>query len=138
MSQTVDEFFQQYVQSTQSSDPKLISALYAETFMFAGPLGTQAVNRDAFAVALPKRQEYFKRMGLTRTTLESVEETSLDEFYTMVRAHWAMWFERDPQNPVQEPAAATYILHRQGGSLAIVLQLDHVDWTKHARELGLG
>ena len=64
MDQRVKEFFLRYEGANSSSDVTEISALYAETFMFGGPAGVQAVKKEDFLKVVPKRKTYFLSMGL--------------------------------------------------------------------------
>jgi hypothetical protein len=105
--------------------------------MFASPQGIQAVKRDDFLKVLPKRQEFFKTVGLTSSKIQSLEETRLDDNYFMVKAYWSMRFEKDPAQPIVAEISTTYILYRQGHSLRIVFQLDHQDLMRRVQDLGL-
>jgi hypothetical protein len=69
MDQRVKEFFLQYERANLSSDVSEISALYADTFMFGGPNGVQAVKKEDFLKVLPKRKTYFSSMGYLRPNL---------------------------------------------------------------------
>jgi len=136
-SESVQKFFEAYEKAAGSQDLDLIGALYSQTFLFGGPQGTQAVKRDDFLKVLPRRSGFFKAIGLSATTLQSIEETRLDERYRLVRVVWLMRFEKDGSPPILDPAAATYILIREEDALRIVFQLDHQDLAQRVKELGL-
>ena len=136
-SDEVVEFFDAYSRAVDSHDLAFFETAYGDTFMFAGPAGAQAVTRNDFLRALPKREAFFKAVGLTASTIVTLAETPLDDTYVMVKALWAMRFESDPEHPVVDENPATYLLRRHGGGLQIVLQLDHQDLAQRARELGL-
>jgi len=131
------DFFEAYARAADSVDLAFLESAYAETFMFAGPAGVQTVKRDEFLKILPKRKAFFAAIGLTGTEVHGLEETPLDELHVMVRARWALRFERAPGPPIVDHSAATYILRRYGGSAQIVFQIDHQDLVKRAQELGL-
>lgn len=133
---SIEEFFAAYEKATAPLDLAFLGAAYADTFMFAGPGGVQAVKRDDFLKVIPKRSAFFKAAGLSATELRKLEETGLDGQHTMVRTSWSMRFEKNAGGPVTIETAATYVL-RRGASWQIVFQLDHQDLTKRARELGL-
>jgi Domain of unknown function (DUF4440) len=140
-SDVVRKFFEDYERSINASNsedpPDLIASRYSDTFMFAGPQGSQAVKKEDFLKALPKRQFFFKTAGLTSSTIQSLEETRLDDNYVMVKAYWNMRFEKEAEQPIVAETSATYILRQEESSLRIVFQLDHQDLMKTAQDLGL-
>src|SRR5262245_44587169 len=134
LSDIVRNFFEEYERSIKASDsegaPEFIASLYSDSFMFAGPQGAQTVKKEDFLKALPKRQWFFKSIGLTSTTIQSLEETRLDDNYVMVKAYWNMRFEKEAGQPIIAETSATYILCQEESSLRIVFQLDHQDFMK--------
>jgi hypothetical protein len=141
VSDIVRKFFEDYERSVNASNlegaPELIASRYSDSFIFAGPQGAQAVKKEDFLKALPKRQWFFKTVGLTSSTIRSLEETCLDDNYVMVKAYWNMRFEKEAEQPVVAETSATYILCQEESSLRIVFQLDHQDLMKTAQDLGL-
>src|SRR5262245_21215968 len=140
-SDIVRKFFEDYERSINASrsgeGPELIASLYSDSFMFAGPQGAQAVKKEDFLKALPKRQGFFKTVGLTSSTIRSLEETRLDDNYVMVKSYWNMRFEKEAEQPIIAETYATYILCQEESSLRIACQLDHQDLMKTAQDLGL-
>lgn len=137
VSDIVRKFFESYQRSINAHDPELIASRYGDSFMFAGPQGTQAVKKEDFLKALPKRQWFFKSIGLTSSTIRSLEETRLDDNYVMVKTYWNMRFEKEAEQPIVAETSATYILCQEESSLLIVFQLDHQNLMKTAQDLGL-
>ena len=131
------EFFDAYARAADSVDLAFFESAYAETFMFAGPAGVQAVKRDDFLKVLPRRKAFFASIGLTGTQVSRLDETMLDELHTMVRVEWALRFEKAPRPPIVDQSSATYVLRRNEPSAQIVFQIDHQDLTRRAQELGL-
>lgn len=136
VSDMVKAFFEDYEKSSNTPPPELIASQYGNSFMFAGPQGVQAVRKEDFLKALPKRDGFFKAVGLTSSRIQSLEETRLDDNYILVKAYWKMQFENGPERPAVAEIAATYLLYQQGALLQIVLQLDHQDLTKKVQEFG--
>ena len=136
-SDTVRDFFEHYEKALNEFDVDSLSQKYADSFIFAGVKGEQAVKRDDFLKAIPKRQEFFKTIGLTSTKIHSLEETRLDDRCILVKAHWIMRFEKASKPPITDNNSATYLLHQKDSSLRIVFQLDHQDLMKKAQDLGL-
>ena len=137
VSDIVGELFRDYERGIAASDADMISSLYGDSFVFAGPQGAQVVRREDLLRALPRRQEFFKAAGLASSRLRSLEETRLDDHFVMVKAYWNMQFEKGPGQSLVVETSATYILHRRGDRPRIVIQLDHQDLMKRVQELGL-
>jgi ketosteroid isomerase-like protein len=137
VSDIVRKFFEDYERGSNAPDPELIASQYSDSFMFASPQGGQAVKKDDFLKALPKREGFFKTVGLTSSKIQSLEETRLDDNYVLVKVHWKMRFEKDREQPIVAEISATYILYQREDSLRIVFQLDHQDLMKRVQDLGL-
>jgi hypothetical protein len=137
VSDIVRAFFEDFERGSNTPNPEIIASQYDDTFVFAGPQGVQVVKKDDFLKALPKRDGFFKAVGLTSSGIQSLEETRLDDNYVLVKAHWNMRFEKDQKQSVVVEIAATYVLYQQGSLLRIVLQLDHQDFMKRVQDLGL-
>jgi len=127
MNQRVHEFFVEYEQAIASSDVSKIGVLYADTFLFGGQSGVQAVKKEDFLKVIPKRKAYFTSMGLSDTRLESVEASQLDSTYLLAKVAWRMKLE-DSSGSRTLNTFATYVLTRSDqDALSIVFQIDHQD-----------
>ena len=136
-SERVKAFFNQYERNIGGSDPAVIAAQYGESFVFAGPHGTQAVKRDDFVKVLPKRQGFFKSVGLRSSTVVALEETSVDDCCVLVKAQWRLRFEPTARPASDIDVSAMYLLQQEPDGLRIVFQRDYDDLTKRVQELGL-
>jgi ketosteroid isomerase-like protein len=136
-SERVTAFFDQYESNIAGSDPAAMAAQYGESFVFAGPQGTQAVRRDDFVKVLPKRQGFFKSVGLRSSRVVTLEETSVDDRCVLVKAQWRLQFESATAPVSALEVVSTYLLQQQPDGLRIVFQLDHDDLSARVRELGL-
>jgi hypothetical protein len=131
----VKEFFLQYERANYSSDVSVISGLYADTFMFGGPNGVQAVKKEDFLRVVPKMKFQFSSMGLSETHLQSVEAKPLDSKYLLVKVGWRMKLQNS-SGMRHLDTSATYLLARgNGDALSIVFQIDHQDLASVVKEL---
>ena len=127
MNQQVREFFVKYEKANSTSDLSGIGSLYAETFMFAGPNGTQAVRKEDFLKVVPKMKAHYASMGISQTELHSMEMSTLNSKYVLATVVWRIKFRDSPEKRYVD-ASATYVLVRgEGDALCIVFQLDHQD-----------
>jgi hypothetical protein len=125
MDQRVKQFFLQYESANSASDVSKICGLYADTFLFGGPDGVQAVKKEDLLKVIPKRKTYFSSMGLSETQLQSVEANPLDSKYLLAKVAWRMKL-RISSGSRDVDAFATYVLVRgDGDTLSIVFQIDH-------------
>jgi len=132
---TAEEFFRLYEQANRDFDVQLIAKLYADTFMFGNPQGVQAVRKEDFVKVLPRRKEFLKTAGLLSSGIDTVEASTLDSKYVLVKTAWKMNFRGTNPNEVTRKISATYVLSNIGESFEIVLQLDHQDLMKIVQDL---
>ena len=137
VSDIVRKFFDDYERGSNESDSEVVASQYSDSFMFANLQGVQAVKKDDFLKVLPKREGFFKTVGLTSLKIQSLEETRLDGNYVLVKVYWNMHFEKDLEPPIVDEISATYVLYQQEDVLRIVFQLDHQDLMKRVQDLGL-
>ena len=133
----VKSFFTRYEAANAIFDVEQIAACYAELFMFGGPEGVQCVKKEDFLKVLPRRKEFFRSRGLASSNIDSLEASTLDSKYTLVKVVWNMRFDRSAGEPVYSQNAASYILSAANDGFQIVFQIDHHDLTKRMQELGL-
>lgn len=127
MDPLVQVFFKAYETANSTSDFTAIGDSYAETFLFAGPHAVHSVRREDFLKIVPKMKSQFAALGLTGTSMASVETTNLDSRYVLAKVRWEITL-RTPQDLLKCcDAFATYVLQRCDDKLSIVFQLDHQD-----------
>ena len=136
-SDIVRKLFEDYELGIGTPDPELISDIYEDSFVFAGPQGLQVVQKEDLLHALPRRQAYFQSVGLVTPKVRSLKEARPDDHYLMVKAHRDLQFEKGPGQSVVVETSATCILHRPGDRPQIVFQLDYQDLMKRVQELGI-
>jgi hypothetical protein len=127
MDHRVKEFFLQYEKANSSSDTSVISAQYADTFMFGGPNGVQAVNKGDFLKVVPKRKAYFSSMGLSETKLDSVQASPIDSKYLIAKVAWTMRLQNTFGSKTLNTFATHVLARGNGDELSIVFQIDHQD-----------
>jgi len=132
---TAEEFFRLYEQANRDFDVQLIAKLYADTFMFGNPQGVQAIKKEDFVKVLPRRKEFMKTAGLLSSRVDSVQASTLDSQYVLVKTVWNMSFRGTHADEVTRKISATYVLSNIGESFEIVLQLDHQDLMKIVQNL---
>ena len=132
---TAERFFRLYEQANNDFDVPLIAKLYADTFMFGNAQGVQAVRKEDFVKVLPRRKDFVKTAGLLSSHFDSVEASTLDSKYVLVKNVWNMNFRANNGDEVTHKTSATYFVSTIGDSFEIVFQLDHQDLMKIVQEL---
>ena len=133
----IKKFFEGVEQASNTLDLDLIDAQYADQFIFADPNGTRVVEKQKFLPALPQRQEFFKSLGHQSTKVLSLEQTPIDDQYTMVRAHFLMQFQKTPGQTTEANVDSTYILFMKGDLPKIVMHIEHEDLREAMQARGL-
>src|SRR5215469_17043628 len=107
---TVEEFFRRYEQANNDFDVQSMAKLYADTFMFGNQQGVQAVRKEDFVKVLPRRKDFMKAAGLLSSRVDSLEASTLDSKYALVKTVWNMRVRASNGNEVSGKASTTYIL----------------------------
>lgn len=114
----VAEFFDRF---TTASD----GAGFHPTLLTLDPVSVTPVTREQVVAGLPKRREFFAGLGVSGMTLDSLDESPIDDQHTLVRSTWRL--ERTESSTVPEGTifASTYLLRRVEGEWQIVVYLNH-------------
>lgn len=135
MDTTIRDFFRKYERHFNDLDFKSESALFADTFISAGPRGVIAQNKAQFVEMGQKAADFYRSVGQKEVKLMAIEETPITAEYTMAKTHWGAWFEKAGDEAVEFDV--TYILQRTGGEPKILMFITHQDEEKAMQELGL-
>src|SRR5215831_14507699 len=128
MDQFVKAFLERYERANACSDVPAIGKLYAETFMFGGSRGVQAVRKEDFLKMVPRMKAHFASLGLSETHLQTVEVSAIGAKYLLAKAAWKMTVRHLSGDRKEVDVFATYILERKDeNTLSIVFQIDHQD-----------
>ena len=132
----IEEFLKSFEHTDKPREVDSLVSQFADTFLVAGPDGSRAVKASDFALALPKRQEMFDKMGCRSTKLATATVTNLDDRYAMAEAKWLMTFAHGDGQASEVPVGSTYIIDTKG-ELKILFYLTHQDITTVLRERGI-
>jgi len=133
----IRKFFEGVEQASNTLDLDLIDAQYADQFIFADPNGTRVVEKQKFLPVLPKRQEFFKSLGHQATKVLALDETPIDDQYTMVKAHFLMTFQKASGEIAEAKVDSTYFLFMKGDSPKIIMHMEHEDLKEAMQARGL-
>jgi len=100
---------------------------FADLFMAVNPQGVQCVRAADFALALPKRKQFFKSHGHRSTTLLSVHETAIDASHLLAKTRWRFAFDRTAGDPLEIDVDSTFILETSAEAMKILFYLNSQD-----------
>ena len=128
--------FERFEHEGPKTDAEPVQQMYADSFLVAGPGGTQIVKVADLAFAARKRQQLFDAAGCTSTRLAAILETPLDERYSLVRTEWRWRFERGAAvTDVTLPSS--YLVEQSPDGPRIVCYIMHADIAAVLRARGL-
>ena len=130
-------FFEGIEKAGNSLDLALINSQFADQFLFADPYGTRVIEKQKFLTALPKRLEFFKSLGHQSTKILALDETQLDDQYTMVKAHFLIQFRKPSGEIIEARVDSTYFLFMKGDSPKIIMHMEHEDLKEAMQKRGL-
>ena len=137
MKTEIEQFFRDFEANDNAEHIDAIVAQFADTFLFAGPDGSQAVRTHDFARALPKRKQFFKQLGCISTELQSVAPVKLGERYVLASTRWRMLFQQESKPEEQITVESTFLVDMGGPVAKIVFYLPHHDVMALLQEKGL-
>ncbi len=134
----IEQFFARYEEGANTFDPDIVVSQFTDSFMGADPNGVMcAANDETFRKAIPQRKEFFTEIGFRSAKVLDIEETPLDDRYTMAKVHWRMIFEKEEGHPREFKFYITYFLFDPGTGPKVVFYISHDDEQKIMREAGL-
>lgn len=132
----ITRFFRQFERNSDSGEISSLAHQFADTFMVAGPQGAQCVRAADFALALPRRKQFFDSLGCRSTSLVSVEEHQLDSRFVTARTRWRWVFLQSGEEK-EALADSTFIVDTSAQNLKIVFYLAHQDTMIMLKEQGI-
>jgi hypothetical protein len=134
----IEHFFARYEEGANSFDPDLVCSQYTAEFMGAGPNGVMCGRNDeGLRKATVQRHTFFQQIGFKRAKILSVEETPLDDRYTMAKVHWHMTVEKQIGHELDFKFFLTYFLFDAGFGPRVAFWISHDDEQKIMQDAGL-
>ncbi len=118
-SEAIERFFRTFESNAASDDVAQSISQFADVFMAAGPQGTQAIRAADFALALPRRKQWFASLGHQSTQLIALRETRLDARFILAATQWKMTFSPPASAPQDVLVDSVYIVDTGGPDAAV-------------------
>lgn len=134
----IHRFFQAFEQASDNGDIPALLPLFAETFAAASPQSVQCVRAADFALALPRRKQFFDSLGCKSTTLVGLEEIRLGGSFVIAKTRWRMTFEQPGRGTAKEAFAdSVFIVDSSSDQIRIVFYLSIQDHLTMLRQHGI-
>ncbi len=133
----IETFFREFEQRSDRGDIPALLPQFADTFMAAGPQGAQCIRSADFALALPKRKQFFDSLGCRSTALVSLEHNRLDVRYVLAKTRWRMTFAHEDGELKEVLADSAYIVDTGTDTFKIVFYLAHQDIVQTLKDRGI-
>jgi hypothetical protein len=135
---SMQQWFRDYAEAVSRFDADRVSRQYAACYVEAGPKGSTCIRNDeTFRNALRQRREFMASLGFKAAKAVSVEDSRLDQNYSMVKVHWRMEFENKPGRRIDAEFDNTYFVRHNGYDAQVVCYISHQDEETTMRRLGL-
>ena len=106
----IERFFRTFEANSNTTDTAAAVLQFADVFIAAGPSGAQAVKASDFALALPKRRQFFDSLGCRSTRLVSLRVNPVDSRYVLAETRWQMTFAHEGGEDKQALADSVFLL----------------------------
>ncbi|HEY1895020.1 MAG TPA: hypothetical protein VGG62_02060 [Terracidiphilus sp.] len=133
----IEHFFRNFEANASSNDFAAQVAQFADVFMVASPQGAQAVRASDFALVLPKKKQFFDKLGCRTTAMVSLHEVPLDARFAMASTQWRLTFVPDQGEPQDVVVHSVYIVDRGVDPFKIVFYLASQDLMQILKERGI-
>ena len=136
-SEAIARFFRTFEANASSNNIEAQVSQFADVFMAANPQGAQVVRAADFALALPKKKQFFDQLGCRSTILISLREQRLDARYVMASTQWKLTFNLTENRTEDVVVESAYILDTGGDAPQIVFYLANQDLMQMLKDRGL-
>jgi len=133
----LQQFLAAYAEHTAASNIPALVAQFADTFLVAGPSGSQCVHSADFARALPRRVELFASLGCQPAELISTEESPLATRYVLARTMWRFTFTRPEKAAESIDSESIFLIDTGSDAFRILLYLTPHDIMDTLRQRGI-
>ena len=133
----IKEFFDTYARHTATRNVPALVSQFADTFLVAGPSGSQCVHSPDFARALPRRVELFASLGCQPAELISTEESPLATRYVLARTMWRFTFTRPEKAAESIDSESIFLIDTGSDPFRILLYLTPHDIMDTLRQRGI-
>jgi len=129
-------FFTHYAALSLNGQSAELAALYAPTFIVAGPQGSQAFHNDQrFLDWLDQVTAFNREHGMRALDVVTIQDEMLGLRHTLTTVTWGAQFERSGDRSIEFDIS--YLLEETRDSWRVLAYISHNDQTEEMRKHGL-
>jgi hypothetical protein len=135
-SDDVARLFAGYERAFDALDVEAIVGLYGDCCIAAAPHFVACTKgAEELRAAVTQAFATYRQIGMVSARLVSLAETALDDYYSLAKVRWGARFQKTGDELIT--FEDTYLVHRDGPALKIILFISHADEQAVMREKGL-
>jgi hypothetical protein len=129
-------FFTRYAILARESAAEGLAAMYAPTFIIAGPRGSQAFANDSrFRQWIQQVGDFNHQHGMRTLTVRKIDELSLSPRHVLATVRWGSQFDKLGDRVIEFDIA--YLLEGTGDEWKILSYVSQQDQEEQMKQLGL-
>jgi hypothetical protein len=133
---TVEQFFTHYAALSMGDDDQALAAMYAPSFLVAGPKGSMTFANDAqFLDWLAHLRAFNRQHGMRALSSAAVRQTVLSPLHILAQVRWRARFEKTGARDIEFEIA--YLMERTGESWRVLGYVSARDQEEEMRALDL-
>ncbi|MGZ4904533.1 MAG: nuclear transport factor 2 family protein [Halobacteriota archaeon] len=132
--QKLHRFFTEFERAIGENDFEKLGALYADSFISAGPSGSAIRTRTDLLAQARNASTFFESVGQTSLKILSMQQTPVTEYYSLVKVTWGATFRATGDRVVDFDDS--YVVQIEGAPEIIAL-IAHQDERAVLKRLGV-
>jgi hypothetical protein len=138
VSDRVKAFFEEFNGANNAFDPERLKEVMSDPLVAADPSGEiVTLTKSDWLAGVVEREDYLKTLGFQSVSVVPVEEISLGDQFTLVKANGVMRLEKTPGKVINLVHNNAYILYHTEDTMRIAFSLSHDDLTQMMQDQGL-
>jgi len=136
MNKSLRAFFEAYAEANNKHNLEPLAAMYADSFIAAGPGGNAVFKNDAqFIKWLQELLQWNLQMGMQQIRIVRFAEAPVSDQYRQAIVTWGAKFEKTCNEEILFDI--TYYVYLQQDAPRIIMYIAHTDQDALMREKGL-
>ena len=133
--QKLQRFFTEFKRAIDEHDFEKLGALYADSFISAGPSGSVIRTRADFLAQARSASTFYESVGQTSLNILSMRQTPITECYSLVKVSWGATFRATGDRVVEFDDS--YVVQATEGAPKIIVLIAHQDERAVLKRLGV-
>ncbi len=133
--QKLQRFFTEFERAIGENDFEKLGALYADSFISAGPSGSAIRTRTDLLAQARNASTFYEGVGQTSLKILSMQQTSITGCYSLIKVSWGATFRATGDRIVE--FEDSYVVQAIEGTPKIIALIAHQDERAVLKRLGV-